>query len=106
MRRAILPLALSWLLAAGADRLAAEPPSAGPALCDDYRTIVELLARRYDERPLSLGLGDDGRVIELFTSRDGGSWTMLSVAPDGRSCVLATGRSWQRRRAAIAEPGA
>ena len=107
MRSTILLLFLAvWLAAGSPSPLAADAPPGVPSLCGDYRTLVELLARRYDERPQSLGLGDDGRVLELFTSEEGGSWTMLSVAPDGRSCVLATGRDWQQRRAAVAEPDA
>ncbi len=105
MRPATVVLFLAWLIGSWMPQPAAQSLR-GTTLCADYRTIVELLARRYDERPLSLGLGDDGSVVELFTSKEGDSWTMLRVAPNGRSCVLATGKNWQRRHAAVDGPDA
>ncbi len=106
MRRAIVVLFSLWLAGPGMPTAAAQPLPGRSLLCADYRTIVELLARRYAEAPLSLGLGDDGSVIELFTSEEGDSWTMLRVTPDGRGCVLATGKNWQQRHAAVEGPDA
>ncbi len=106
MRRAIVVLFTLWTAGSGISTPAAQPLPGRAMLCADYRTIVELLARRYAEEPLSLGLGDDGSVVELFTSGEGDSWTMLRVTPDGRGCVLATGKNWQRRQAAVEGPDA
>ena len=37
---------------------------------------------------------DNGSVLELLTSR-GGSWTILVTAPDGTTCLMATGENWE-----------
>lgn len=106
MARAIALFASLWMAGSGLAAPTADALPGQPALCSEHRRISDLLARRYAEQPLSLGLGDDGSVLELFTSEDGESWTMLRVTPDGRSCVVATGRSWQRLRAGTGEPEA
>ncbi len=106
MHRAIALFASLWMAGPGLPAPAADALPGRSALCSEHRRITDLLARRYAELPLSLGLGDDGSVLELFTSEGGESWTVLRVTPDGRSCVVATGRNWQRLRAGTGEPEA
>ncbi len=106
MRRTIALFASLWMAGPGPLAPAADTLPGRPALCSEHRRIVDLLARRYAELPFSLGLGDDGDVLELLTSKGGESWTMLRVTPDGRSCVVATGRNWQQLRAGAGEPEA
>jgi hypothetical protein len=83
----------------------AEPADGPPRLpCHDYRTIAETLGKRYGETPVSLGLQTNGHVLQVFTSKESGSWTILSVAPTGIGCIVAAGQHWQSGPGKEAEP--
>ncbi len=64
-------------------------------LCHDYKEIARELKSRYEEVPVSLGLQSNGHLVQVFASPRTGSWTILSVAPDGTGCVLAAGQRWE-----------
>lgn len=64
-------------------------------LCHDYKELVRQLGARYDEVPVSIGLQSNGNLLQVFSSPRTGTWTILSVAPDGTGCVVAAGRSWE-----------
>jgi hypothetical protein len=78
--------------------------------CGDRTKIIGQLAKTYSEQPVALGLQKDGRVLEVFSSQSGDSWTILISAPSGWSSVVSSGEGWQPMEfeAAVAEldPGA
>lgn len=74
---------------------AADPPTPAAPACGTYDVLRSMLGDRFDERPASIGLADDGTLMQLFASNAAGTWTMVNVEPSGRACVLATGRNWQ-----------
>jgi hypothetical protein len=41
-----------------------------------------------------MGMSSGGNVIEVFTARDGKTWTILITHPDGNSCIVAAGKMW------------
>ena len=69
-------------------------PAAAQGLCMPREKIVEMLDTRYDEAPIALGLASGGRLVEVFSSADGSTWTLLLTAPDGTSCMMAEGQGW------------
>ncbi|MHA1566342.1 MAG: hypothetical protein ACTSX7_13600 [Alphaproteobacteria bacterium] len=56
--------------------------------------VVKLLGDRYAEVPVSMGLAQNGGVVEVFTTRDGATWTIVLTMPNGRSRVIGSGESW------------
>ena len=48
------------------------------------------------EAVVARGLLRSGEMIELLTTRDGGTWTLLVTPPSltGKSCPMTTGFSW------------
>ena len=70
-------------------------------ICGPREALVAALTGHYDEKQESVGLSGNGLLMEFFTSTSG-SWTILLSSPQGSSCIIATGDSWQR----TAEPGA
>lgn len=82
------------------------PGVTGRMPCHDYAQIAETLGKRYGEAPVSLGLQSNGNVLQVFTSSESGSWTILSVAPSGVGCIVAAGKSWMSRPTASADPSA
>ena len=81
-------LALGLLLACKA--AVAEEPR-----CTTQSEITKQLEERYGEVPVSLGLSSAGKLVQVFSTEDGATWTLVFTQPDGLSCVVATGRYWQ-----------
>jgi len=72
---------------------------AGPALallCLPRDAWVERLKDRFGEEPVAHGLALDGRLMELFTTPDGATWTLVITGPNGISCGFASGENWRR----------
>lgn len=62
--------------------------------CSSHDEMVDVLARRYSEQPRAIGLANPSAVIEIFTS-EAGTWTILLTRPDGASCIVSAGDSWE-----------
>lgn len=56
--------------------------------------VVRLLIERYAETPVSMGLAQNGGVIEVFAARDDSTWTIVLTMPDGTSRVMGAGEAW------------
>lgn len=71
---------------------------AGPALaqpaCAPRDRIVMILAERYGEVLMGAGLQSATQMLEIFTSLETGSWTVLITHVDGISCIAASGTDW------------
>jgi hypothetical protein len=80
-------LGLSMLL--GANAALAAP------LCARDEAVSKQLERGYGELPIARGLASDGKLLQVFASEDGLSWTVVLTRPDGVSCIAASGRHWQ-----------
>jgi hypothetical protein len=59
--------------------------------------VVEQLDTRYAEKQAAVGVTDVGGVIEVFTTNDGSTWTLVLTKTDGTSRVIAAGETWIRR---------
>lgn len=73
---------------------------AGPAMaqnCLPRAQFLSLLSVRFAEVPVAHGLGGRERMllVELHTS-DTGSWTVTATAPDGTTCLIASGEAWEQ----------
>jgi hypothetical protein len=102
-RRTVAAVALLAAAIAGSSVAgSAAPPgrAASPApeapMCGVYDELRTFLGDRFDERPTSSGLADDGTVLQVFASPAAETWTMVSVDVGGLACVLATGQAWQQ----------
>jgi CubicO group peptidase (beta-lactamase class C family) len=85
---------------AGAMMIAA-PLALGPAapaqaerVCLPFADMARQLQANFAEAPVAIGLADNGGLIEVFANGDGSTWTMLYVAPNGVSCLVASGENW------------
>ena len=67
---------------------------AAQEVCAARNTLLDSLAEDYQETPAAVGMSNSGGVMEVFTARDGRTWTILLTRPDGNSCILATGELW------------
>ena len=67
---------------------------ATPSELSTRTEIVDFLGQTYDEAPVAGGIASNGSVLEVFTSPDGNSWTIILTSPDGTSRVVAAGETW------------
>ena len=76
--------------------------------CGQRDKIVEWLAVEYKEAPIATGVSSKGRLIEVLSTHDGDTWTVIVTSPDGDSCVIASGQGWRAKphELDIAEPQA
>jgi hypothetical protein len=84
--------------AATAASLALALPFAAPAaaeVCGPRSELIKRLASQYSEAPVAVGLTSGGALLEVLTSDNGATWTIMVSRPDGASCLVAAGESWQ-----------
>jgi hypothetical protein len=86
MKRFVLALALV---------VAPVAAEAAPATCAERDSLVALLGENFKEAPVALGIADNGRLVEVLTSDAGSTWSIIVTRPDGVSCLVAAGASWQ-----------
>lgn len=77
--------------------MAAQSVSAQSANCAPRDKVLEQLSDTYGETRQSIGLGTQGVVIEVFASEDTGSWTITATSPNGITCLIAAGQSFESR---------
>ena len=60
----------------------------------DRALLAKELKDKHSEKPVGMGLGSNGGIIELFTSDDGATWTLIMTMPNGRSFLVGAGEHW------------
>lgn len=65
------------------------------ARCAPRDIILDAAYRQYQERPIATALAAGGVVLEVLATREGATFTVLQTRPDGTSCVIAVGESWE-----------
>jgi hypothetical protein len=99
------PLVLAAVLAPFGAALMALPAQAGPMACSQRDEVLAQLGKKYQEAPTAVGLANNGGLLEVLTSADGSTWTLILSMPNGTSCLMAAGESWQNvARVAAGEP--
>ncbi len=76
--------------------------------CDQRDNIVKWLAVKYKEAPIASGVSSQGSLIEVLSTHDGETWTVIVTSPNGNSCLIASGQGWRAKphEIDIAEPQA
>ena len=67
----------------------AQPP------CNQRDHIVTWLGATYKEVPVAFGVNGKGDLVEVLSSQDGFTWTIIVTSPDGLSCVVSVGEGWR-----------
>lgn len=84
---------ISTALVFGAAAMA-PPAHAQTMQCLQRDALVETLQSKYGERLTGGGLQSAERLIEVWSSGTTGSFTVFVTQPNGVSCIVATGQSW------------
>ena len=69
------------------------PASAQSASCTDREQLVANLTR-LGEAQSGFGLSTRGQVLEIWTSEQTGSWTIVMSHTTGMACIMSFGGNW------------
>lgn len=61
--------------------------------CDKHGVLVLRLLEKYDEQVVMQGIDFNGNMVELFVSKDDGSWTFIQTNTNMFSCIFSAGHS-------------
>ncbi|AVO36582.1 hypothetical protein [Pukyongiella litopenaei] len=89
-RRRLVLLSAATLAASTAMPAAAQSTS-----CEIRERMLMNLARNYGETRQSIGLDGSGSLMELFASRETGTWTIIKTLPNGLTCMIGSGESFE-----------
>ncbi len=93
MRRLFTLAALASGLAAALT--GAQDAEAAPATCKQRDEVLQHLSGKYSEAPVALGVTNTGGLIEVLSSGEDGTWTIIVTSPSGLSCLMAAGEGWR-----------
>ena len=74
--------------------LGASSPTQAQALCGKRVDFIKALNDKYQESGKALGISGQVNLIEIFASK-AGTWTILVTTPEGKTCIIAAGNSWE-----------
>ncbi len=68
--------------------------AAPETVCFDRAALIAHLNGKFSETPIAAGLAANGSMVEVFSSPEGDTWTIVLTGPDGATCVMTSGESW------------
>lgn len=68
-------------------------PVAEAAQCGKADQVIAFLGKKYAEKVVGMGLVGTKGFMQLFVA-DAGTWTVLLTTPEGISCIIAAGDSY------------
>lgn len=63
--------------------------------CAPRDLVIHRLADAFGESVQTIGLGSDGGIVETFASPETGTWTITVTTPNGTTCLVASGQSFE-----------
>ena len=69
-------------------------PAQAAGLCGKRVDFIKALTDKYAETGKALGIAGQVNLVEVFASK-AGTWTILVTTPEGKSCIIAAGNSWE-----------
>lgn len=67
----------------------------GRAQCGERHVVIERLTQKYGETRQSMGLAANNSIVEMHASDETGSWTITVTHPNGMTCLVAAGTSFE-----------
>ena len=67
-------------------------------LCGQRASVIGSLAEKYREAPVAVGVTSTGGIVEVLTTSDGATWSIIVSNPNGTSCLVAAGEGWRALR--------
>ncbi|MEP3346573.1 MAG: hypothetical protein ABJN34_16090 [Litoreibacter sp.] len=92
MTKYLIGLSLGFVALIGATNIAA---AQARNMCADRTAVMAKLTKQYGETRRSMGLASNNGIVELHASNDTGSWTITVTHPNGMTCLVAAGTSFE-----------
>ena len=92
MSRPLTALLTAALLAAFSWTALAQPTA---QFCASHAEIAGKLAEDYREKRTAYGILADGRLLEMYSTPGGETWSLVVTWENGVSCLVLVGQSWQ-----------
>lgn len=102
----VLTTGLAALSAAALATFPASAETQGQSQCNERDRVVKLLADKYAEAPVAVGVTNTGGLVEVLSTGSGATWTIIITTPKGWSCLIAAGEGWRAMPKAILDPEA
>lgn len=67
------------------------------AACSPRSDVLRHLAKKYGEEPVAIGVTNKGGLVEVLTTGDGATWTIIVSQPNGTACMVAAGEGWRTK---------
>jgi hypothetical protein len=93
------------LMVLAAGHVSAQTSAQGNRNCAARDKVLETLANNYGETRQSIGLGANNAVVEMFASTETGTWTITVTTPEGLTCMVASGQSFETLAEALPAKG-
>ena len=85
--------------------LAIVPAPAQAAECGKHDKVIAFLDKKYKEQLKAMGMVSNKGFMQLFVA-ESGTWTVLLTTPEGISCIVAAGDSYEARAVVKLDPNA
>ena len=92
-------------LSAGLALVSTSAATAQPQ-CDQRDSVLEVLAQKYKESPVALGVTHNGGLVEVLSTGNGTTWSIIVTTPQGMSCLVAAGEGWRAMEQIALDPEA
>ena len=74
--------------------------------CDQRDSVLQVLEQKYKEAPIALGVTHNGGLVEVLSTGNGTTWSIIVTTPEGMSCLVAAGEGWRAMQHASVDPRA
>ena len=63
--------------------------------CKSRDKVLALLSETYSEAPVAIGVANNGGLVEVLSTDDDNTWSIIITSPQGMSCLVAAGEGWR-----------
>ena len=63
--------------------------------CNTRDNVIKQLGDKYQEAPVAVGVTHNGGLIEVLSTGEGQTWSIIITSPQGMSCLVAAGEGWR-----------
>ncbi len=90
-----IAIATATLALTGALATMSSESAAQQVPCNQRDSVLGHLAQKYQEVPVAIGVTNRGGLVEVLSTGDGKTWTIIISSPDGQACMVAAGEGWR-----------
>ncbi len=65
--------------------------------CGQRENIVKWLAASHNEGSIAFGVTISGSLVEVLSTKEGETWTIIITSSEGSSCIVAAGEGWRTK---------